>query len=234
MRAPEFAEYFVHYPIKHSRYSSHEYARQLVGRGQDVLDVGCGEGFFAAELKKEGNRIVGVDALPTAGEGATLERYISADLNIAQPDLARQAGEHRFDRVLLLDVLEHLVRPDRLLAEIRPTLKEGGLLVVSVPNVANITVRLALLFGRFNYTDRGILDRTHLNFYTRKTARALLEENGWEIAEAKTTIMPLELVLGLDPANPLMRVITSVLAAATAFFPGLLGYQFVYLARPRT
>ena len=83
MRAPEFAEYFVHYPIKHSKHSSHYYARQLVGRNQDVLDVGCGEGFFAAELKKDGNRIVGVDALPTAGESAALERYISADLNVA-------------------------------------------------------------------------------------------------------------------------------------------------------
>jgi len=233
MRAPEFAEYFVHYPIKHSKHSSHYYARQLVGRNQEVLDVGCGEGFFAAELQRDGNRIVGVDALPTAGESGALERYISADLNVAQPELARQAGEHRFDRVLLLDVLEHLVQPERLLGEIRPALKESGMLMVSLPNVANITVRLALLFGRFHYTDRGILDRTHLHFYTRKTARAFLEENGWEIVTAKTTIMPLELVLGLDPANPLMRTITALLAVATALFPGLLGYQFVYLARPR-
>jgi 2-polyprenyl-3-methyl-5-hydroxy-6-metoxy-1,4-benzoquinol methylase len=204
-----------------------------VGRDQDVLDIGCGEGFFAAELKKDGNRIVGVDALPHAGEGGALERYISADLNAALPDLARQAGEHRFDRVLLLDVLEHLVQPELLLSEVRPALKEGGRLVVSVPNVANITVRLALLFGRFPYTDRGILDSTHLHFYTRRTARALLEENGWEIVAAKTTVMPLELVLGLDSANPLMRAITAVLAAATALFPALLGYQFVLLARPR-
>lgn len=233
MRAPEFAEYFVHYPIKHSRHSSHYYARQMVGRGQDVLDVGCGEGFFAGELKKDGNRIVGVDALPSAAASDALERYISADLNVAQPHLLRQTGEHRFDRVLLLDVLEHLTQPERLLAEVRPALKEGGLLVVSLPNVANITVRLALLFGRFHYTDRGILDRTHLHFYTRKTARKLLQENGWEIVAAKTTVMPLELVLGLHPANPLMRAITALLAAATALFPGLLGYQFVCLARPR-
>jgi 2-polyprenyl-3-methyl-5-hydroxy-6-metoxy-1,4-benzoquinol methylase len=233
MRAPEFAEYFVHYPIKHSKHSSHYVARQLVGRDQDVLDVGCGEGFFAAELKKDGNRVVGVDALPIAGVPAALEKYISADLDVAQPELARQAGEHAFDRVLLLDILEHLVRPERLLAEIRPALKETGRIVVSVPNVANITVRLALLFGRFEYTDRGILDRTHLHFHTRKTARAFLEENGWEILTAKTTVMPLELVLGLDPDNPLMLAITELLAAATAVFPGLLGYQLVYLARPR-
>jgi 2-polyprenyl-3-methyl-5-hydroxy-6-metoxy-1,4-benzoquinol methylase len=233
MRAPEFAEYFVHYPIKHSKHSSHYVARQLVGRDQDVLDVGCGEGFFAAELKKDGNRVVGVDALPSAGVPAALEKYISADLDVAQPELARQAGEHSFDRVLLLDILEHLVRPERLLAEIRPALKETGRIVVSVPNVANITVRLALLFGRFEYKDRGILDRTHLHFHTRKTARAFLEENGWEILTAKITVMPLELVLGLDPDNPLMLAITELLAAATAVFPGLLGYQLVYLARPR-
>jgi len=233
MRAPEFAEYFVHYPIKHSKCSSHYYARQLVGRGQDVLDVGCGEGFFAAELKKDGNRVVGVDLLPVAGESEALERYISADLNVPQPDLARQAGERAFDRVLLLDILEHLVQPERLLAEVRPALKPAGLLVVSLPNMANITVRLALLFGHFPYADRGILDYTHLRFYTRKTARALLEENGWEIVASKATVMPLELVLGLDPANPVMRAITWLLAAATAVFPGLLGYQFVFLARPR-
>ena len=59
MRAPEFAEYFVHYPIKHSKHSSHYYRAPVVGRNQDVLDIGCGEGFFAAELKKDGNRVVG-------------------------------------------------------------------------------------------------------------------------------------------------------------------------------
>jgi len=233
MRAPEFAEYFVHYPIKHSKHSSHYVARQLVGRDQDVLDLGCGEGFFAAELKKDGNRVVGVDALPAARESDSLERYISADLNTPQPDLALRVGERRFDRVLLLDVLEHLTQPERLLSELRPALKETGQLLVSLPNVANITVRLALLFGRFDYTDRGILDRTHVHFYTRRTARAFLRENGWEIVTAKTTVMPLELVLGLDPAKPLMRAITSVLAVATAVFPGLLAYQLIYLARPR-
>jgi hypothetical protein len=135
--------------------------------------------------------------------------------------------------VLLLDVLEHLVQPESVLAQIRGALKENGRLVVSLPNVANISVRLALLLGRFPYAERGILDRTHLHFYTRKSSRALLEDSGWEIVEAKTTVMPLELVLGLAAGNRLMRAITEVLALCTAVFPGLLGYQFVYLARPR-
>ena len=58
---PEFQEYFVHYPIKHSKYSSHYYARTMVGLNHEVLDIGCGEGFFAAELAQGGNRITGID-----------------------------------------------------------------------------------------------------------------------------------------------------------------------------
>ncbi|HEY1494870.1 MAG TPA: bifunctional glycosyltransferase/class I SAM-dependent methyltransferase [Candidatus Solibacter sp.] len=232
-RAPEFAEYFVHYPIKHSRHSSHHYARQLVGRDQDVLDIGCGEGFFAAELKADGNRIVGVDAIPTAQHNDALEQFITEDLNAAPEALIRDLGALRFDRVLLLDVLEHLVEPDRLLAGVAGALKPTGRLVVSLPNVANISVRLALLFGRFNYVERGILDRTHLHFYTRKTSRALLEQAGYQILESRVTVMPLELILGLAPKNLLMRAITETLAFFTRIFPGLLGYQLVYLARPR-
>ena len=117
--------------------------------------------------------------------------------------------------------------------EVRRRAEAERPLVVSLPNVANISVRLALLFGRFNYTERGILDRTHLHFYTRKTARALLEENGWEIVESKTTVMPLELVLGLTPRKPADARDHRTLAVFTAVFPGLLGYQFVFLARPR-
>jgi 2-polyprenyl-3-methyl-5-hydroxy-6-metoxy-1,4-benzoquinol methylase len=232
-RAPEFAEYFVHYPIKNSKHSSHYYARRLVGCNHDVLDIGCGEGFFAAELKQDGNRVVGVDAIPSAQQHEALEQFITADLNAGAAAILKGLGTKRFDRVLLLDVLEHLVEPERLLAQVSGALKTNGRVVVSLPNVANISVRLALLFGNFTYTERGILDRTHLHFYTRKTARALLESAGWEIVESKMTVIPLELVLGLRADNPLMRLITTTLAIFTAVFPGLLGYQIMYLARPR-
>jgi 2-polyprenyl-3-methyl-5-hydroxy-6-metoxy-1,4-benzoquinol methylase len=232
-RAPEFAEYFVHYPIKQTRQSSHEYARRLVGNNRDVLDIGCGEGFFAAELKKAGNRVVGVDALPAVSESHALEQYFSADLNDAR-GVFRQLNGRRFDRVLLLDVLEHLVRPEQLLAEAKSALNANGCLIVSLPNVAHFAVRLALLFGQFNYAERGILDRTHLRFFTRKTARRLLEAAGYEILETRATITPAELVLGLAQANALIRAINAIQGALTRLLPGLMAYQFVFLARPRT
>jgi 2-polyprenyl-3-methyl-5-hydroxy-6-metoxy-1,4-benzoquinol methylase len=232
-RAPEFAEYFTHYPIKRSRHSSHDYALQMTGSGHRVLDIGCGEGFFAAELSRNSNSVCGVDALPDAARNDVLNQYVSMDLN-APRGLIAAFGGVRFDRVLLLDVLEHLTHPERLLGEALEGTAPDGLMIVSVPNVANITVRLSLLLGRFNYTERGILDRTHVRFFTRSTAKRFLEENGCEILETKATVMPVELVLGLSPENPLMRVITTVLGWATAVFPRLLGYQFVFLARPRT
>ncbi|MCU1239109.1 MAG: glycosyl transferase, family 2 [Candidatus Solibacter sp.] len=231
--APEFAEYFVHYPVKTSHFSSHVYAARLTGRNHDVLDIGCGEGFFAERLAANENRVTGIDALPTAARADAMEQYFSMDLAAPEPGLAALVNGRRFDRVLLLDVLEHLPRPEILLREAGTVVKQHGTVVVSVPNVANVTVRIALLFGKFNYADRGIMDRTHLRFFTRKTARQFLRENGYEIVEEKLTVMPVELILGVSPDNFFARVVTRVLAAATTLFPGILGYQLVFVVKPR-
>ena len=213
------------------KHSSHYYARHFVGGHQEVFDIGCGKGFFAAELKRSDNRVVGVDTLPQSPESEVLEEYISADLNADQVRILERLRGRRFDRVLLLDVLEHLARPESLLITARRALKENGCLVVSLPNIANVTERLMLLVGRFDYADRGIMDRSHLRFFTRKTARQLLEEINYEILQEKMTVMPMELILGLSPANFLMRAINGFLAVLTALFPGLLGYQIMFLAR---
>jgi 2-polyprenyl-3-methyl-5-hydroxy-6-metoxy-1,4-benzoquinol methylase len=228
---PEFKEYFVHYPLKDSKGSSHYVAQQLVGTNHTVLDVGCGEGFFAAQLTMNGNRVTGIDVLPQAARSDVLEAYHSADLEKGiRPVIERLNGE-RFDRVLLLDVLEHLSQPERLLLDCKDLLASNGNLIVSIPNIANITVRLALLFGRFNYADRGILDRTHLRFFTRKTARQLLTDAGYDILEERVTVMPVELVLGLASKNPVMRALNALLRVLTRILPGMLGYQVMLRAR---
>jgi 2-polyprenyl-3-methyl-5-hydroxy-6-metoxy-1,4-benzoquinol methylase len=230
---PEFSEYFTHYPIKQMPGSSHYEALRMAGSGNDVLDVGCGEGFLAKQIAGNNNRVSGTDFLPTAQHEDALEEYQSADLDGDVSGFARRWCGKRFDRILFLDLLEHVRRPEALLEQCRGLLKPAGNVVVSVPNVANITVRLMLLLGRFDYTERGILDRTHVHLYTRKTARQLLEKNGYRVIEEKLTVMPLELVLGLSADNPLMKAINLGLRAVTRLLPGLFGYQIMLVARPQ-
>lgn len=232
--APEYAEFAPHYPLKESRYSSHDIFRRLAGTEQEILDVGCGEGHFGMLLKRAGNKVVGIDLLEKATHADELEQYIAADLDGGLAGAHRALGERKFDLILLQDVLEHLRSPDQMLEDCKRYLKPHGRIVVSVPNVANITVRLSLLFGKFEYRPRGILDRTHLRFFTRKTAKQLLEAAGYEVTEQKSTVMPLELAVGLDPKNPLMIGINRTLALFTWIVPGLLGYQTILVARPKT
>jgi glycosyltransferase involved in cell wall biosynthesis/ubiquinone/menaquinone biosynthesis C-methylase UbiE len=232
-KAPEFAEYFAHYPIKESRGSSHQIALELAGTGNEVLDVGCGEGYFAEKLAVRGNKITGVDFLEYPSQREAFAAYLQANLQEDFAPVAQRLGDQKFDRVLLLDVLEHLLAPETLLSQLRPLLRRDGQVIVSLPNVANLSVRLLLLFGNFDYQERGILDRTHLHFYTRKTARALLEQQGFEILEERLTLIPVELALGLSPRNLLVRVLNRMLALCTTVLPGVFGYQIMFRARAR-
>ena len=231
-RYPEFEEYFTNYPLKRSRGSSHEMACRLTGSGHEVLDIGCGRGLLARELAKAGNFVDGVDCLAETPQPVSIRRYFRADLDGGLEPVLERLGGKRYDRILLLDILEHLKNPAQILQQASAALRDGGVVIVSLPNVANITVRAALLFGRFEYQERGILDRTHLRFYTRKTARRMLTGLGYTVLEERHSVMPFELVLGLRPGNPLMRAVNLLLRAATRMFPGLLGYQIILVARP--
>lgn len=211
---PEFEEYFVPCPVKRSKYSSHHYARQFVGAGQKVLDIGRGGEDFAAELAEAGNQVARLTIDPGPGPG---------DWNVSG----------KFTRILLLDVLEHLQNPEPLLDHCRGLLEEGGFLVISVPNVANFTVRLMLLFGKFPYSDRGILDWSHVRFFTRKTVRRLAESRGYSVLTERRTIIPLERVLSFSPDGFLMKMLNRGLGALTALLPGLLAYEVMIVAQPR-
>ncbi|MBI5282100.1 MAG: methyltransferase domain-containing protein [Candidatus Solibacter usitatus] len=228
---PEFAEYWGHYALKDAPYSSHDLALRAVPAGAVVLDIGCGQGFLAERMAERGCEVTGVDSLPEPDRRQAMAEYHRCDLRRGLDETQGKLREGHFDRVLLLDVLEHLPEAEELLQQAGRYLKPDGRLLVSIPNVANITTRLQLLSGRWEYSDRGILDRTHLRFYTRRSGRGLLEQNGCEILAEQMTVMPAAQVLGFRPESRMTRWISVVLWAWTRLLPGLLGYQMLFQAR---
>src|SRR5437016_12769572 len=110
---------------------------------------------------------------------------------IAAPDGEIPALDGAFDAIVYGDVLEHLHDPARVLAALNRGLAPGGQAVISVPNVAHLWVRLSLAAGRFEYADRGILDRTHLRFFTRRSLGALLTGAGLRVERLTATPAPL-------------------------------------------
>jgi len=165
----------------------------LVPTGEHVvLDVGCGTGASLQLLREAGKckRAIGIEYHPDAAARAreTLDEVYEGD--VERMELPIKPGS--VDVLLCLDVLEHLVDPWRTLVRLARLLRPGGVIVASIPNVRNYKVTLPLLFrGRFDYVESGILDRTHLRFFTRESARALIESTGARIeAEGFSGIGP--------------------------------------------
>ena len=147
-----------------------------------LLDVGCGAGAFAAGLKaaRPGLVVWGVEAEPQAAARAreVLDRVVVGDALAVLPELSAE----RFDAIVLNDILEHLVAPEELLAGLRPLLGEGGCVVASIPNVRHFATVADLVFrGRWEYTDEGTLDRTHLRFFTRASLPGLFSAAGYAL-----------------------------------------------------
>jgi 2-polyprenyl-3-methyl-5-hydroxy-6-metoxy-1,4-benzoquinol methylase len=222
-----------YYPLKHSRHSSHDLALRYLGSGKRLLEIGCGACHFSRLLIEAGNEVTGVDFIDEPAIRPPAMEYIRADLHFARLDAHPSLAGRRFDAVLLMDVLEHLLTPERILRECLSLLAPGGEVLVSLPNVANIYVRLSLLAGRFEYAERGILDRTHLHFYTRRSARRMIEQCGFQIQRQFSTVIPVELALGLPPHNLLMRTANWLLRIVTSLWPALFAYQYIFVARPR-
>jgi 2-polyprenyl-3-methyl-5-hydroxy-6-metoxy-1,4-benzoquinol methylase len=171
----------------------------MIGHGKSVLDLGCGPGNLARILSDAGNTVVGVDndesSLAAASEFC--ERVVVADLR--HDKLAEAVGSTDFDAVVLADVIEHVTNPVALLQKAKGFLRPGGFLYASIPNVAHGAVRLALLRGDFAYTRIGIMDETHVRFYTRASIEELFSESGYRIVEMTRTTAPIFVESDLVP-----------------------------------
>jgi 2-polyprenyl-3-methyl-5-hydroxy-6-metoxy-1,4-benzoquinol methylase len=194
----------------------------LVGDGERVLDVGCSSGYLARPLVERGCTVVGIERDPDAAQAArdVCEEVLVGDVEV----MAVPFQSNSFDVILCGDLIEHLREPEQFLVRVRPFLRRGGRLVLSTPNVANWTMRLSLLGGRWRYTERGILDRTHLHLFTRKSLVEMLDRAGFRVVE-------------LDFTVPVPRVgtpgVERIAHAVGRIRPQLLAYQFLAAAEPR-
>lgn len=153
---------------------------------QRVLDVGCAAGVVGATLKRrQGCAVTGIERDPVAASAAraVLDEVLELDLETPDVDWGARLGRERFDCLVYADVLEHLREPAALLEAQRGLLRPGGVAIVSVPNVRHYPVVLGLLRGEWRYQDEGVLDRTHLRFFTRRSLLTLLAESGYRAAE---------------------------------------------------
>ncbi len=207
-------------------FDAHSILMGLIPRGSRVLELGCASGYLSGYMEKVlGCRVTGIDADPVAVSIAaerSSEVYV-ADLDMPNAlELVRASGP--YDVLLAAAVLEHLKYPERLLNDASKLLVPGGRAIVSLPNIAHWSFRMQLLCGRFNYTDYGVLDRTHCRLYTVATGHALLEEQGYHIEQLaiagsgfQNLLAMLFRRLGRSEPRPIL--------------PGLLAYELIYVAR---
>lgn len=183
----------------------------LVGRNRRVLDIGCGAGVLDRQLVANGCIVDGVEI----DEGAAREALDICNQvfvgDIEAPDGLKLEGQ-QYDVIVLSHVLEHMRRPDLVLKKLKGHCRSGGKIIAVVPNICYLPSRIKLMMGRFDYEDTGNFDRTHLRFFTRKTARRLIEEAGYKIESYGYT-------------GP---------AAIVPLFPGLTAIAFVIVASPMT
>ena len=205
---------------RHGLSPAHALLLAAVADGSRVLDVGCASGYLGGILQERGCALTGIEADPEAAAAAPF-RVITGDLD--DPGVRSEVGGP-FDAILCGDVLEHLAGPAATLAWLATLLAPDGIVVVSVPNIGHWTGRRALVLGRFPQEDHGLFDRTHLRWFTRASARALVEGAGLRVVAEGFTPAPL-------PLQSHVPALARLIPRALRIRPELFALQIVLTAR---
>lgn len=220
----------LHYRLHHDPKSSHQQIAALVRRlrRSPVLDVGAAQGFLGQLVGSE----LEIDAVEPNSYWA--ERARSFYRHVYPSTIEDAPLEDRSYRVIVCaDVLEHTVDPVGVLRQIRRVAADDALFIISLPNVAHIAVRLLLLLGKFPQMERGILDRTHLHFYTLDTARAMLAEAGLETIRVRSTGVPLDELWRAGEGSLIYTLLMRLQHLALLIAPRMFGFQWVLVARQK-
>lgn len=224
------------YEEKHGPDSSHAKIERWTSQlgPARVLDLGCSDGALSARLRAQGHHVTAVDLAPVGGVEGRVDRFVQGNLDEGIP---AEVGDG-FDLVLAADVLEHVRAPERVLADARRLLRPDGRVIVSVPNFAHWYPRARTAIGAFDYDRRGILDVTHVRFFTRRSFLNLVEGAGFSVRRSETTGLPLEVAErgGEAGAASTPGVLQRLDRLAVRVRPTLFAYQFLFdlapVARP--
>lgn len=208
---------------------------------QSILDLGCGTGALGhAHKKSHAAHWTGVTLSPLEAQLAesVLDRVIVCDLNhglqFSAPSHTTPASDTTpiptFDCIIASHILEHLARPEQLLNQLHNVLRPNGCLIAAVPNSLYWRIRLQFLFGSFEYSNSGPLDRTHLRFFDHATFRQLLEHSRWSPPSNAPTHWA---VFGGFPASRVLGPLRNPIdQLALHLSPGLFATQFVAVCHP--
>ena len=187
-----------------------------------VLDVGCATGFMGEYLIKNKNcKVIGLEERFEEALKAKKKLHGIVVANVEEKDIDKKilkaTNGEKFDVVLATSLIEHLKNPTAFLLAIKKVVKKDGYLLITTPNIAHFSIRLALLKGNFDYTKYGILDETHLHFFTLKSFRQLFENSGYIVRD-----------LVIDPVGGGYPRIGNFLSR---FFPNIFAYQMLIVAK---
>lgn len=156
-------------------FETHMLVYDRIKSKSNVLDIGCATGYFAKKLQEKKCKVWGIDS--DKGALAVSKKYCVATYATDIENLPSIPFRQKFDYILLLDVIEHLKNPNRILQTTQRYLEENGRFIISTPNIAFISNRISHLAGKFEYTDIGIMDVNHVRFYTKSSLLSLLLKN---------------------------------------------------------
>jgi 2-polyprenyl-3-methyl-5-hydroxy-6-metoxy-1,4-benzoquinol methylase len=216
-----------HYQEKLDPWSSHSLITKRLENlpiGTKILDVGTASGTLGKLVHDKKFLLYGIEPDPHWAEASRpyYKEVVCTTLESVPDEFL-----HGFDVVVCADVLEHMPFPEPSLRRLVNLQSQNAIFLISMPNVANLWVRLNLLLGHFDYQDRGILDHTHLRFYTMDTLLEMIDYAGLHINDVEVTCIPLNLLNPFFANNPLGIAIHGALFRVTKILPKLLGYQFI-------
>lgn len=224
------------YRFKHDQHSSHGKIQKLISDTEPgcLLDVGCANCELSEFAAAAGHKVTAIDVhLPN--------REVS-DVKIIQHDLETGLPTQlieKFDLIICADVLEHLRAPDKLLHESLNLLTTSGRLIASIPNFGHWYPRFRILLGKFDYDARGILDQTHLRFFTKKSFIRIANESGYDVSNVWLTGTPFEVLYREAPTRKFswsgfLKFLSLIDRALCRVRGQIFAYQFIFELTPKT